>query len=114
MASSRALILDGVLFGDNYSGFCMSSYSDLKIQEVILDLNTVSYKIMRLPRWLSGKKILLPSRRRRFDPWGRKWQPTPAFLPGKSHGQRNLVGYSPWGHKELDTTERLSTAHTFV
>ena len=32
-----------------------------------------------------------------------KWQPTPVFLPGKSHGQRSLVGYSPWGHKELDT-----------
>ena len=39
--------------------------------------------------------------------WRRKWQPTPVFLPGKSHGQRNLVGYSPWGCKELDTTERL-------
>ena len=34
-----------------------------------------------------------------------KWQPTPAFLPGKSHGWRSLVGYSPWGHKESDTTE---------
>ena len=33
-------------------------------------------------------------------------QPTPVFLPGKSHGQRNLAGFSPWGHKELDTTER--------
>ena len=37
----------------------------------------------------------------------RKWQPIPVFLPGKSHGQRSLVGYSPWGHKELDVTERL-------
>ena len=35
-----------------------------------------------------------------------KWQPTPVFLPGKSHGQRSLVGYSPWGGKELDTTEQ--------
>ena len=34
----------------------------------------------------------------------RKWQPTPGFLPGKSHGQRSLVGDSPWGHKELDFT----------
>ena len=34
-----------------------------------------------------------------------EWQPTPAFLSGKSHGQRNLAGYSPWGHKESDTTE---------
>ena len=38
-------------------------------------------------------------------PWRRKWQPTPAFLPGKSHGWRTLVGYSPWGCKEMDTTE---------
>ena len=39
----------------------------------------------------------------------RKWQPTPAFLPGKSHGQRSLVVYSPWDGKESDTTEQLST-----
>ena len=43
--------------------------------------------------------------------WRRKWQPTPVFLPGKSHGQRSLAGYSPWGHKELDTTERLTHTH---
>ena len=41
-------------------------------------------------------------------PWRRKWQPTPVLMPGKSHGQRSLVGCSPWGRKELDTTERLS------
>ena len=39
-------------------------------------------------------------------PWRRKWQPTPVFLPGESHG-RSLVGYSSWGRKESDTTERL-------
>ena len=44
-------------------------------------------------------------------PWRRKWQPTPVFLPGESHGQRSLVGYSPWGGKELDMTEQL-THHT--
>ena len=38
-------------------------------------------------------------------PWRRKWQPTPVFLPGESHGQRSLVGYSPQCHKESDTTE---------
>ena len=38
-------------------------------------------------------------------PWRRKWQPTPAVLPGKSHGQRSLAGYSPWGLKESDMTE---------
>ena len=45
-------------------------------------------------------------------PWRRNWQPTPIFLPGKSHGQRSLVGYSRWGRKELDTTERLTHTHT--
>ena len=40
----------------------------------------------------------------REDPMERKWQPTPVFLPGKSHGQRSLVGYSTQGRKELDKT----------
>ena len=50
-------------------------------------------------------------RKHEFDPcvgkipWSSKWQPTPVFLPGKSYGQKSLVGYSPWGHKESDTTE---------
>ena len=52
--------------------------------------------------------------RPRFDPWvgkipwRRAWQPTPVFLPGESHGQRRLEGYSPWGHKESDTAEHLT------
>ena len=41
-------------------------------------------------------------------PWSRKWKPTPVLLPGKSHGQRSLVGYSPWG-SELDMTKQLSS-----
>ena len=44
--------------------------------------------------------------------WRRAWQPTPVFLPGESHGQRSPEGCSPWGHKELDTTERLTHTHT--
>ena len=46
-------------------------------------------------------------------PWSRKWQPTPVFLPGKLHGQRSLVVYSPWGCKELHMTECAHT-HTFT
>ena len=38
------------------------------------------------------------------DPWRRKWQPTPVYLPGQFHGQRSLAGYSPWDCKELDMT----------
>ena len=66
-----------------------------------------------LPWWLSGKESTCQCRRHKFDPWvgkvpwRRKWQPTPVFLPGKSHGRRSLVGYSPWGRKESDTTKQL-------
>ena len=45
-------------------------------------------------------------------PWRRAWQPIPVFLPGKSHGQRSLAGYSPWGGKESDTAEVTSRACT--
>ena len=73
----------------------------------------LAWRIPGLPWWLSSKRILLPMQETQetlFDPWvrkipwRRKWQPTPVFLRGKSHGQRSLVG--PWGHKELDTTEQ--------
>ena len=53
-------------------------------------------------------------REARFDtwvgklPWRRAWLPTPLLLPIESHGQRSLASYSPWGHKESDTTERLT------
>ena len=43
-------------------------------------------------------------------PWRWKWQPTPVFLLGESHGQRSMVCYSPWGCRESDTTE--ATEHT--
>ena len=63
-----------------------------------------------LPRWLSGKDSACQCRRSRrhgFDPWvgkiswSRKWQSTLVFLPGKSHGQKRLASYSPWGHRRV-------------
>ena len=60
-----------------------------------------------------GLSVCLQCGRPGFNPWvgkiswRRKWQPTSVFLPGKSHGRRSLVGYSPWGRKESDMTERL-------
>ena len=63
--------------------------------------------------WLRWLRICLQCKRLGFYPWIRKipWrrarQPTPVFLPGESHGQRSLAGYSPWGRKESDTAERL-------
>ena len=71
-----------------------------------------------LPRWRWYKEPTCQcgrGKRCRFDPWVRKipwrkeWQPTPAFLPGESRGQRSLAGYGPLGHKESDTTERART-----
>ena len=68
---------------------------------------TVELKItwIELPRSLSCKEPACQFRRSRFSPWvrkilwRRKWQAAPVFLPGKSHGQRNLAGYSPWDNK---------------
>ena len=57
------------------------------------------------PGWITGSGR---------SPGGRKWQPPPVFLPEKYHGQRSLVGYSPWGHRELDMTEQLSAGHCHV
>ena len=73
----------------------------------------------RLPRCAVGKETACQCRRPKFDPWvgkipwRRKWQPTPVFLPEKSHGQRSLMGYSPQGRKESDTTE-LTHAHAIM
>ena len=76
----------------------------------------IIYEVIGLPRWLSGEESACnagDAKTLRFDPWvgkipwNRKWQPTPVFLPGESHGGKSLVGYSPWGHKELDTTKLL-------
>ena len=67
----------------------------------------------QLPWWLRQWRSCLQYRRPRFNlwigkiRWKRKWQPTPVFLPGESHGQWSLVGYSPWGCKGLNRTERL-------
>ena len=74
---------------------------------------TVNSSVFFKDLWFHPYLGLLQCRRPGFNPWvgkiswRRKWQPTAEFLPGKSHGQRNLVGYSPWGHKESDRTERL-------
>ena len=62
----------------------------------------------------NDKESACQHRRHEFDPWVRKipwrkkWQPTPIFLPGKSHRQRSLACCSPWGCKESDTAEQLT------
>ena len=72
--------------------------------------------VVKLPRWLRGYESTCQHReckRRGFHPRvgkGRKWQPTPVFLPGEFHGQRSLAGCSPCDCKQLDMTEWI--AHT--
>ena len=58
--------------------------------------------------WLiTSSKLKLKFELNILHTWRRQWHPTPVLLPGKSHGWRSLVGCSPWGHEESDTTERL-------
>ena len=73
-----------------------------------------------LSRRLTGKRSACQCRRRGLDPWvgktpwRRPWQPTPVFLPGKSHGQRSLAGYGRCSHKESDLTEELSNNNKII
>ena len=89
--------------------------SDIKLWSSAKNNSSMSeVRQMGLPRWLSGKETACQgSRCRRHEfgswvgkiPWRRKWQPTPVFLLGESHGQRSLAGSSLWGHKGLDRIE---------
>ena len=89
----------------------------------ILGRVSLIYLYMGFPGGTSGKEPLCQHRRykkRGFNPWVRKirrrraWQPTSAFLPGESHGQRSLVGYSPWGHQESESDMTEVTKHTHL
>ena len=81
-----------------------------------MDFDITCLRMMSPVHFLAGPVVKTPCPQcmgHRFDPWvGKipwrwKWQPTPVFLPGESHGQRSLVDYSPQGRKEWDTTERV-------
>ena len=70
-----------------------------------------------IPSGSDGKESACNAKDSGLDPWVRKipwrraWQPTSALLPGESHGQKSLVDYSPWGHKESDMTEAAEHTH---
>ena len=81
-----------------------------------MNFGNISLKITEVfPGGLDGKESACQCRKQEkygLAPWvrkipcRRKWQPAPVFLPGKFHGERSLMGYSPWGHEESDTTEQ--------
>ena len=88
--------------------YCTLSFPIFQEQPVLVPAEAGS------PGGASGKEPACQCRRhkrRGFNswvrniPWRKAWQHTPVFLPGESHGQRSLAGYSPWGWKESDTTE---------
>ena len=89
-------------------------------KEIWSGILTFLWDFMDFPGGSDGKSTCLQCRRPRFDPWvgkipwRRKWQPTPVLLSGKSHGERILVGYSPWGHKELETAEKIHLGFLFL
>ena len=104
----------------HYHIWLLLSFSCVCYKEYLKNIVQLQYPL-GFPGGSSGEESVCQNksgRRRRFDPWvgkspwRKKWQPTPVFFPEKSHGQRSLAAYSPWGHKELDTTEWLSM-HTY-
>ena len=86
-------------------------YFSISISSLIL-LTYSNKWVSHVAQW---QRLCLQCRKHKFDPWvgkipwSSKWQLTLVFLPGKFHGERSLAGCSPWGHKESDMTEQLST-----
>ena len=89
----------------------------------LVTLRSTRGPAFRASGWLSRKESSRPCKRctrLRFNPWvgkipwRRKWQPIPVFLPEKSHGQRSLADYSPWGSEELDVSEHAPTFYRSV
>ena len=100
----------GKLGGGHRTGKGQFSFQS---QRKAMPKNAQTTAQLGFPWWFRHLSICLQCGRPGFDPWvgkipwRRKWQSTPVLLPGKSHGQRSLVGYSPWGGKESDMTKRL-------
>ena len=97
---------------------CDNIWRTLTFEMKLLNIN-IYYIIDWASLVAQRLSVCLQCRRPGFDPWvrsilwRRKWQPTPVLLPGESHGQRSLVGYSPQGRKESDTTEHVLSFYSF-
>ena len=113
---SREVCPGGVISDQQSQKLC--SFSTLSRSPNFPQLFSVRFKEASFKCGCSGEESACPcrgSRRCGFNPQVRKipqrkkWQPTPVYLPEKSHGERSLVGYRPWGRREWDTAERLSS-----
>ena len=104
-----------VIYRGSVSSLCLSSLQWEHGGQPLWEV--VSSPSLGIIYWMLVRA--LQCRRPGFDPWAgkipwrRKWQPVPVFLPGKSHGQRSLAGYSPWDHKESDLTEQLTLTFSY-
>ena len=116
-------LLDNIIFIVKVQERCWPKTKETKLVNLISLYVLKGHKTVHLGVWEVVLVVKNPPAnagdRRGFGPWvwkipwRRAWQPTPVFLPGESHGERSLVGYSSWGCKESDMTERLSM-HTRV
>ena len=101
-----------------YINVKISAFTAIQLSDLVFLCHVVLCR--DFPGGSDGKGICLRCRRLMFSPWAgkipwrRDWHPTLVLLPGESQGRRSLVGYSPWGRKESDTTEWLKTAHDFL
>ena len=95
------------------------TFMDFGVLRAVLEPVSFGYGGMGLLRWQQKWRVCLPMQETwetqvwslgQEDPLEEGWQPNLVFLPGESHGQKSLVGYSPWGHRESDIAE--VTAHT--
>ena len=116
-SSKTSTLWCSVFFMDQHSHLYMTTGEtiDLTIWTYVSKVMVLLFNL--LPRFVigtSGKEPTCPCRRCKrhgFDPWvgkipcRRAWQSIPVFLPGESHGQKSLTGYSPWGHKKSDMTK---------
>ena len=95
-------------------------HSIAKSQTRLSDFTFHSQVVLRFPWWLVAKEFGCQYRRCGFNLWvmkilwRRKWKTTPVSLPGKSHGQRSLVGYSPQDHIESDTSQHLNNSNISI
>ena len=108
---------------NKYSGlisFRINWFDLLAVQGTLKSLLQNHCLKASIPSGSDSKKICLQCRRPSFSPWVREipwrkeWQATPVFLPGQSHGQRSLVGYSPGVRKEWDMTEQRTRSLTVI
>ena len=113
MLSSTLFILFTLFYSSEVVSTILSSSSLIhsSVSDILLLIPSTVFlglpggSEVKVSAWNAGDPGSIPGSGK--IPWRRKWQPTPVLLPGESHGGRSLVGYSPWGRKELDTTERL-------